>query len=196
MPRFRSRLLPAVLLAWLVQGCTTPPAAPSFAPISFAHLTPIALDVARIEVDERYAPPLKPPNVEHTFPVAPAEAAKLWAQERLTAGGRAGIARVIIEEASVISEKLKTTGGIKGAFTRESAERLVATLTVRVEVETAGGLGTGFAEATASRRRTLLEGVTLNERERAYHEITQDLMREFDSQAEASIRQHLAPFLR
>ena len=65
----------SLILAVLVAACARGPAAPAYPPFSFADLPPIELDVATIEVDTQYAAPLKEPNVEHRFPVTPAQAA-------------------------------------------------------------------------------------------------------------------------
>ena len=47
--------------------------------LTFAHLTPIKLNVAKINVEVQYKPTLRKPNVEHLFPTPPAEAIKQWA---------------------------------------------------------------------------------------------------------------------
>ncbi len=187
IPRFAAL---GILLSGLLAGCQTTPPRSSYPDIRFTA-PPIQLDVARIVIEDRYAPPLKAPNVEHLFPVPPARVARRWAEDRLRAVGRFGTARVAIEEASVITEKLATKGGLKGAFTREQAERLVGVLRLRVEVGGEGGLAAGFAEAGATARRTLPEDISLNRRDEVYYEFTRDLAQKLDGVMEQSIRKHL-----
>ena len=188
-----SYLLPVFVAVGLVlSGCTTtPPPRPTYPEIRFTHLPPIELDVGEIVIVDRYTPPLKAPNVEHRFPVQPAAVAYRWAQDRLRAVGRFGTARVSIEEASVVSEKLRTKKGLTGAFTREQAERLVGVLRMRVEVGGDGALGRGFAEGNATARRTVPEDISLNRRDQIYYEFTGDLMEKMNGVMEESIRQHL-----
>lgn len=181
----------------LLGACqTSPPARASFAEIRFTSAPPIQLDVARIVIEDRYAAPLRAPNVEHLFPIPPAVAARRWAQDRLRAVGRFGTARVAIEEASVVSEKLPTKGGLAGVFTREPAERLLGVLRLRVEVGGEGGLARGFAEAGVTARRTIPEEVTLNRRERIYYEFGRGLIEQLDGAMEKSIRKHLYLLIR
>ena len=188
------RPMPAVLALGVLLSAaacqTTPPPRPSFPEIRFTA-PPIRLDVARIVIEDRYRPPLRAPNVEHRCPISPAAAARRWAQDRLSAVGRFGTARVAIEEASVVSEKLPTKGGLAGVFTREPAERLVGVLRLRVEVGGEGGLARGFAEAGATARRTIPEEVTLNRRDRIYYEFSRGLIEKLDGVMEESIRKHL-----
>lgn len=187
-------LLAAVLL--LASACETTPATPSYPEITFGHMPKIPLNVARIEVVDAYKPPLRAPNVEHWFPRRPAAVARRWVKDRLQAVGRAGSARVTIQDASAIEEKLATTKGLKGAVTRDQAFRYVVRLAVRVDVETAGGLGKGFAEAQAKRTRSAPEDITLNDRDKLFFEMTEALARDIDRELEANIRLHLRDYLK
>lgn len=191
-----TRILAALALAGLA-ACAADPARPVFPEITFAHLPPIALDVAQIEVEEQYVPPQRPPNVEHTMARSPAAAMRRWAADRLRPVGRSGVARVSIKEASVVAQPLeKKTGGVRGMFTRDQAVRYVGNLVVEVDVTTAGGLGTGFASGAATRTVTAPEDITLNRRDEILFELTEGLARDLNATLEANIRTHLAPFLR
>jgi hypothetical protein len=185
-----------VLLALCLAACQTSPPPPVFPELRFAHLPKIGLDVARIEVRQNYQAPLQAPHVDHLFPHAPAAAAARWADDRLAAMGRAGTAVFTIEDASATSERLPLTGGVRGAFTREQADRVSISLRARLDVETAGGLARGSATAFATRSQTLAEDITLNDRDRAYHQLTEQAMSDLNAQLEANIRQHLLQFLR
>lgn len=189
--------LPAILLTVIlglgIAGCdTAPPPRPSFPELRFTDKPPIALDVKEIRIEDRYVPPLKAPNVEQFFPLPPADAARRWAQDRLKAVGRFGVARVVIEDASAVSKRLPIDTGFGGLFKREQAEQLTGRLKMRVEVSDIGG----FAEADATARRTVPEDVSLNRRDQIYYELTKDLMRELDGTLEAAIRQHLNQVVR
>ncbi|MDP6706618.1 MAG: hypothetical protein QF893_09770 [Alphaproteobacteria bacterium] len=187
----------AVAVALPMAACqTAPPPRSEFSEIRFSGSPPIGLDVARIVIEDRYAAPSRPPNVEHRFPYPPAAVAQRWAEDRLRAVGRHGTARVLIEEAGVVSEPLATKKGLAGAFKREGAERLVGRLRMRIEVGGEGGLAGGFAEAGATASRTILEDVSLQRRETIYHEFTRDLVQELDRTMEKSIRKHLYLLIR
>lgn len=190
-----TRFLAALALLGLA-ACSSAPPKPGFPQITFAHLPPIQLDVAQIQVVEQYAPPQRAPNVEHTMPVSPAAVMHRWAADRLRPVGAAGVARLLIKDASVVAQPLEKTGGVRGVLTEDQAVRYVANLVVELDVNTAGGLGTGFASAAATRTITAPEDITLNRRDRILFDLTEALTRDLNATLEANIRTHLAPFLR
>lgn len=193
--RRASALLGLVLGLVALAGCETPPPESRFPEMTFAHLGPIRLDVAEIEVIETYRSPLAPPNVEHLAPTRPAEAVRRWAADRLRAEGRGGRAKLIIERADIIETGLKKTGGVRGLFTVDQSERYDATLEVVLEVRDGQGLRSGFAKAQTSRSRTVAEDASAAERDRLLFRLTEDLMADMDRTLEENIRRHLASFL-
>jgi hypothetical protein len=193
------RLLTFVLIAVpvvLVSACETKLPKEQYPAMRFQNEPPIIVDVGRIEIVEKYTPPLAAPNVEHEVPLSPASVMRNWAQDRLQATGRGGVARFIITDASVVGEELKKPGGIKGAVTRSQDEKFTATLKARLEIDTAGGLGTGFAEAFVGRSQTVPENMTLKERDEKLYGFIKAAGKDFDDEMELNIRRHLGPFLK
>ncbi len=186
----------AVLSAVMVAGCETTVSRPETKGVSFANLPPLVFNLAQIEIVERYVAPLRAPHVGHLFPTPPMVALKIWVQDRLHAAGTSGVLRVTIGEASATMSPLETNTDIEGLFTREQAERLDARLLVTIEVVDAAGAVRGHATADARRSRTLPEGITLNERERIYEEITEALLNDYNASQEQGIRQYLGAYLR
>ena len=192
----RASLALAVLLAVMVAGCETTVSRPEARRLSFAALPPLVLDLARIDVVERHAAPAHAPHVGHLFPTPPVVALKIWVQDRLRAVGTSGVLRVTIGDASARTAPLETNTDIEGLFTREQAERLDARLLVTIEAVDATGAVRGRATADARRSRTLPEGITLDERERLYEEITEALLDDYNASQEQGIRQYLGAYLR
>ena len=110
--RRASALLGLVLGLVALAGCETPPPESRFPEMTFAHLGPIRLDVAEIEVIETYRSPLAPPNVEHLAPTRPAEAVRRWAADRLRAEGRGGGAQPDLRPPGTIQNGPEKTGGL------------------------------------------------------------------------------------
>ncbi len=164
--------------------------------ISFSHLGTIKLDVARVEIVNEYESPLKAPNVEHEFPVTPAAAARRWVEDRIRAVGDSGAVRAIIREASVVEVALEKKGGVVGFFTKDQAERYDAKLVMEIEVVSERGFTDAFVTATATRSQTVPEGITLNERGKVFHDMTEKLMGDLNFQLERQINVHLVKFLR
>ena len=184
----------ACLSALLLPGCSTTSAPPAQSQLHFDG-PPIRLDVARIEVVTEYTMPLKAPNVEHLMPIPLAAAAKRWAEERLQPTGNARVARVVIQDGSVVQTPLKKTEGVKGFFTDDQEARYDARLAVTLAIldDRAAGLGTAAAEATRS--RTINEKATLNDRDKLYYEITDQLVREIDQALQKQIAANLARYV-
>ena len=180
----------------VLAACQAPALPPPLPELTYGHLEPINLDVGRIEIVEQYVPPLKAPNVEHTFPTPPATAMRQWAKDRLRAVGEIRTARLVIKNASAIETKLEITGGLRGAFTKDQSERYDVTLDVVLEVRGEDGVAVAFANAVVTRSKTVTEGLSLSERERVFHRMTESLMDEVNSELEKNIRQFLVQYLR
>ena len=193
----RSPALASILaVVFLLTGCATEVQKPGFSQISFAHLQPISLNVARIEVENRYVSPATRPNVEHEFPVSPAAVASNWGRDRLRAVGQSGVARVVVRRASVVEVPLKRTTGVTGAFTRDQSERYDAIIDMMVELRDAAGNVRVTAESTAKRSRSVSENVSLIEREKIWFEMTETMMSDLNTALENQVRIHMKEWIR
>ena len=162
--------------------------------LTFSHLTPIKLNVAKIDVVVQYKPPLRLPNVEHLFPTLPATAIKQWTKDRLRAAGASGVAKLVIINAGAVEKQLPQKDGFAAAFTRQQLQRYDATLEVRLEIISYLEQGTTLAQV--SRFTTVSENATINERERAWFDLTEALTLDFNSVIEKNIQKHLSQWLR
>lgn len=187
---FAAAILGGVLLA----GCETQMPAQKLPDLTFAHLPPLALAVQRVEVNSRFAPTLRAPNVEHTFPVPPARALEIWASQRLKAVGGAAPARFTVFDASVTETKLPRDSSMRGYFTKQQSERYDAKIEAVIEIQEP--LRRGSANAIASRWTTVPEDASLQERERIKFDLIEALMKDFNAEMEKNVRQHLANWVR
>jgi len=130
------------------------------------------------------------------MPRPPSEAMRNWAQDRLKANGVSGTAIFTIEEASVVGADLATTPGIKGAFTNDQAERYQLRIRATLKLEGVPRVNQAFADTSVDRSQTVAENATINDREQIWFDMTESSMQEFNKTMEASIRQHLADFVR
>ncbi|WP_114375379.1 hypothetical protein [Elioraea thermophila] len=199
MPASRRTLV--VAIGAVLAGCAAPaePPRPVLRPFDYTHLLPIRLDVAEVEILEAWVPPRTPPYVDHRAPIEPRLAVRRMLEDRVQAWGRQGRARAVILEASLIEQRLPREGGVAALFTTQQSERYTLTLSVRLEVEGAPG-GSGTAQATVTRTRTVAEGTSLAAREAVWHEMLvsamddpQGLNVEFEFQVRRALRAMLAP---
>ena len=192
--RFR-RYIGAGLVALALAACQTPPPVQRLPELTFGHLDRLNLDVAAIEVVSEYRSPMKAPHVEHLFPTPPQTALERWAADRLEAAGRQGIARFVIQNAQATATPLAFDKGLAGAFTKEQSVRYEASVEAFLEIVDERGFRKGFCSARASRTRTMPEDATLNERDKAWFELTEAVMQDFNAEIEKNVRQYLGGFL-
>lgn len=198
-PRLLGRALGLALAATAVlasSGCNTPPPQQRLPQISFSHSRPFQLNVGQLEVVSEYQAPGREPNIEHLMPISPAQAATQWAQDRLRPMGRAGSARFVIRDAKVVEIDLKTDKGFKGLFKEEQAQRYEANLEVAVQVmDERGMFPVAEVVARASRSQTVPEGITLNQRDKVWFEMTEAMMKDINGQLENTIPQYMNQYL-
>lgn len=198
MPRFARKISVLAALLMVMTGlasCTTPPP-PQFPELTFTHLPQIALGVARIEIVDNFTPPSDPKHVENRMPVTPEQALRNWARDRLQANGVSGVAKFIINNAAVTETPLVLKKGLSGVFTTEQSHRYDAGVDVEVRLEGVPRVTQAFAKAAVNRSQTIPEDASINVREETWFNLTEQVMKDFDPQMSASIRKHLADFIR
>ena len=191
----RIRPFGALVLMVALIGCSTTVSRPVIPTLSYSHLPPLEISVARVELIEAYRSPLQDPNVEHTFPTPPALAFKRWVDDRVRPVGQNDTLRITVEDASALRMPLPRTEGIEALFTTDQIERIDATVNVLLEVVDNGGNVTSTVTARAQRSRTIPEGLTLNERDRVYQEITEALINDLNATLEQNMRQHMSRYM-
>lgn len=142
------------------------------APLRYAHLTPLRLNVARLDIETTFPP--GPGDVGGQAPTPPVTALRQMAQDRLGALGGAGRAVFSIRQASV----MRVRGGLDGV------------LAVRLDIITPDGGPAGFAEARVARRN-----ISDSDDRAALHEIVRQMMDAMNVEFEFQVRRALRDFL-
>jgi hypothetical protein len=190
----RTALIGLALLAVLA-ACQTPATRPVFPDIRFTQEPKLRLDVAAIDLQDEFRPTFQAPHVEHLFPVPLARAAANWAHDRLEATGTMRRARVRITNASVVEVELPRTKGITGAFTTDQAERYDAALEITVDILGDRGFPERTITAQAARSQSVAEGITPNERDQAWYDMTKAMMTQIDQDLEKQMRATFGYFI-
>jgi hypothetical protein len=160
---------------------------------------PIRLDVARIEVVQAYAPPQRTPNLEHRMIVSPLATLDDWARRHIepAAAGRDDSAAVfVIEDASVVVEKIRTRKGLIEALIRDDVDKFTLRLAVTLQVRDRLGTTLGSTSVEASAWRTVPESMKDAERSAMLHELLIAAMDNLVPAFEANTRAYLARFMR
>lgn len=132
LTRRASLLLPLVLAGCGGERRTDFPA------LRYTYLPPFRLNVANIEIDQRFVPSGMRPDVSHLDPEPPVDALRQMAQDRLVAVGTVNTAVFAITNASLTKRGDVITGQ----------------MTVELSIVGPDGGRLGFARAEVSRQRT------------------------------------------
>ena len=194
-PMLRRLAIPSVAL--LLAACSSAPPPPRFPDIHFLNEPPIALDVGSVEVVSNFQPTFRAPDVEHEFAIPPQRALENLAHDRYrpTMVQPDRRARFTIDDASVREVPLPLSGGVQGALTREQEARFDAHAAVKIEILDANGFVERTASAEATSSRTVPEGITLNERDQVWYEITQSLAHDIDRELARQVLTIFPPYV-
>ena len=177
-------------------ACSSPSLQKTSLSLHFNESPPYLVDVAAIEVINRYRSPFNDPYVEHLSPVTPADAVRAWVDQRFRPVGGEGVLLVTITDASIEGRSLDTNKDFKALFISEQGAKLIGTLSVTLEVLNEQNVSLGSIVAYASASRTLAEDASLTDRDYAMFYLTQALLEAFDFEASQQLDQHFSLFLR
>jgi hypothetical protein len=181
------------LLALALVSCNTPPKRQAFPEITFQHLQPFRLDVARVQIVDGYQPD-PGADIVNQFPEAPAAVARQWAEDRLTAVGQQGEAIYTITLAKATQTPLQRSQGMSAMTHKDQSDRYDLAITVNLEVRSGGK--SGAVTAKAARSQTVREDMTLNQREGVLFNLLDVTMKDLNAQMEKLIPHYLGGFVR
>jgi hypothetical protein len=148
-----------------------------YPPLHYGHLTALQLNVAAIQIEQRYVPSGVSPDVSQIDPMPPVQALRNMAAERLQAFGSSGRAVFVIQDASLIRQR----------------NMLLGSFAVELDVYTSADTRAGFAEARVSRTYT----GDLDDLPTKLYDMTKEMMDtmniEFEFQLRRSLRTWLLP---
>jgi hypothetical protein len=180
MKRQFAALLAATALTLTLAACANAPKDTSVPELTFEQVQKVSLNVAKIEVYDEYDAPGVKPNVEHTLKNPIDISVQRLIEKQLSADGTENVLRAIIEDASVVEEKLVLPKGVISAFRWDPEFRYNARVVVRFELvnENAPDIVKGSARVTANRSATATENLSLAERDRMFFSITENMMKD------------------
>lgn len=144
----------------------------------YKYLTKLRLNVASVDIDDSLAPAADPRDMSRMAPIPPVEALRQMGQDRLAALGNTGHAVFVIDEATILAIR----DNYEGKFT------------VHLDVTNADGSRTGYAEASVSRKTTILNdkpNATRNALGALVTQMMTDMNNEFEFQVKRSLRAYL-----
>jgi len=195
MQRYFKHVSVTLVLLLTLTGCETSIKSTEQAELTFTNLVPLRLNVASIEVQQTYQPPLTKPNVDHLFKTPPVQVMTNWAKYRFRANGGTDRALVIIKNASVKQVILKKDKSFTGIFTQQQSRRYDMNAEIIVKIIGPGGVQKAVASAIAKRSKTIREDANLNQRDQIWFTMEERLMDDLNKEIEAKSRRYLGGWL-
>ncbi len=146
-----------------------------YPPLHYGHLTPLRLNVAAIQIEQRYVPSGVAPDVSQLDPMPPVQALRNMAADRLQAFGSSGQAVFVIQEASLNRQR----------------DTILGSFAVELDVYTSANTRAGFAEARVSRTYT----GDLDDLASTLYDMTKDMMDTMNVEFEFQVRRSLGAWL-
>ncbi|MFL5279442.1 MAG: hypothetical protein ACJ8AW_00175 [Rhodopila sp.] len=165
----------ALLLPLVLAACGGGEEEQAFEPLRFNYLPPIQLNVAKIDIEQRFVPAGVPPDVSSEDPVPPVAALRAMAADRLQAFGTANRAVFAILDASM----MRTGDVISGTF--------AVSLTILDD----NGAQRGFAEARVQARH----GGRADNLRSVLYDMTKSMMNDMNIEFEYQIHRSLKSWL-
>lgn len=177
----------------LMAACTTAPVA-NYPDVTWRHLAPIMFSAGPVEKIAAWSDG-EEGSIASDLPFSLGKMAMNWPDDRLQTAGTSDMLRYSVTEASITSNALKTTKGIKGVFTDDQSDKIELKVAAKLELMDANGIQKGEVQAMASRSRTLSESMSVSEREQAIYEATAALLMDLDRELERQINANLGRFI-
>jgi hypothetical protein len=164
---------PALLTA--CGGDETPPQ--TFAPLTYAFLRPLRLNVGAIDTRVDWAP--GPSDVASQSPAPPVDALQQMARDRLVPAGASGRAVFTVTNASITD----TDGTLSGL------------LKIRLDIYTSEGQRSAYAEAAVARTTQAPDSDDTNAMRAALYSLTQQMMSDMNVELEFQMRRSLGDWM-
>jgi hypothetical protein len=147
----------------------------TFPPLRYDYLPPIQLNVASIDIQQRFIPAGVPPDVTSSDPVRPVDALKAMANDRLQALGTSGKAVFAIQDATLS----RINDVVRGS------------MSVSLTVYNADNVQSGYATASVERSHSGLSGAL----SQTLYDMTKTMMDDMNVEFEYQVRQNLKDWL-
>jgi hypothetical protein len=173
MPVLRLTRRASLLLPFLLAACGGEPKV--YPPLRYDYLKPIDLSVKAIELQTRFVPSGKSPDISRESPVDPLATLHQMLEDRLKALGSQGRAVVSISDASLT----------------EAGDQIRCSMDVKVEIVGDDGQQLGYVRVPVTRTHT----GHIGDKQELLHDMISGVMDEMNIELEHQIRTNLKNWL-
>jgi len=185
----------ALALLVLLAACSSEPR-PAPIQLDYSSQGKIYLNTADLRIiDRTQSTPQWAPYVGHNFSPKLVDAIYRLAGDRLQASGNLGHATLIIKDANITEQSLRTSSDFESLFTRQQASKYIGRVEVALEAQTPADGTVGLANAHAVFTVSLPEDPTESEKYEAYRKLLTSLMNDLSRELERGIKAHMGRFV-
>lgn len=185
----------AILALLLLSACASEPR-PTPMQLDYSGLGKIYLDTQDLRIINRAQnTPQWAPYVGHMFQPKLIDAVQKLAADRFQAAGSLGHATLIIKDATVTEQSLRTSSDFESLFKRQQSSKYIGRVEVTLEAQTPADGVTGLANAHAVYSVTLPEDPTEVEKYDAYNKLLTTVMADLNRELERAVKSHMARFV-
>lgn len=187
------RLLLMAFLSLGVAGCTSNPS-PEGKPLpqlTFDHVQPLMVDVASINIDNRYQPGYDMEDVSESFPTPPDMAIQNYTERRLQPAGNTGVLNVVIKDAHVYQSQVKPEGAVNRWFGMNDSDLYDILIKVSMFALNDSGERSPTVNMEFKSEMKIPEHYSIAEREAKQLEFLEELMKKVDQSYTKSLRDDL-----
>lgn len=159
--------------------------------LTFEHLAPLPVNVAVIEIVNRYTPGSDPRDQSSSFPTPPDVVLRRYAENRLQAAGAEGILKFVIEDASIHHSLVQPAGKFTGWLGINRKDLYEIFMKIRLYGITPDGQESTHAILNMKRSIAIPQGYTLAEKEEEKFKFLEVLMKDVDKAVTTALHEKI-----
>lgn len=194
--KFRFTLMVcAAALSLSAAGCSSngSPQGKPLPTLTFEHVEPLMVDVADVNIDNRFQPGFDMDDVSSSFPMPPDMALAKFTAQRLQPDGNSGVLNVVIKDAHVYRSEVKPEGGLNQWFGMNDSDLYEVMMAVSMySADDLGQRNGPMVDLTFSGDLKVPEHYSIAEREDSQLRFLETLMKEVDKSYVNALRGKLS----
>lgn len=176
-----------------LQGCTTSVPAP-LPTLTFEHMGTFPVDVASVEIENRYDRGSDPQDVSAALPASLDKALDDYARARLRPAGQGGVLRFIVENASVHHQVVEPSDKLLDWTGMARKDFYEVEVKIGMEVSSADGWKGGSRSSVNIRRNIAIpQSGTVAQKDREKFDFLENLMADVDQAVTSALKDQIVP---